>query len=66
VPSLQRTISLDRTNTYKNAWHIITSTWINDELRYSEKLGDEADSTKFIQAVKTWHQMLLSKQGEAS
>ena len=66
IPSLQRTISLDRTDSYKNAWKTIASVWINDELRYSDKLGDAAGSTKFIEAVKTWHQLLLSKQGESS
>ncbi|MCY7283448.1 MAG: hypothetical protein LH679_08375 [Cyanobacteria bacterium CAN_BIN43] len=66
IPSLQRTVSLDRTGSYKNAWDTIASVWINDELRYSDRSGDEADSTKFIEAVKTWHQLLLSKQGEAS
>lgn len=66
IPSLQRTISLDRTGNYRNAWNTIVSTWVNDELRYSDKLGEELDSTKFIEAVKTWHQLLLSKQGEAS
>lgn len=66
IPSLQRTISLDRTGNYRNAWNTIVSIWINDELRYSDKLGEELDSTKFLGAVKTWHQLLLSKQGEAS
>lgn len=66
IPSLQRTISLDRTDKYRNAWTTITLAWINDELRYSDKLGDESNSTKFIEAVKMWHQLLLSKQGEAS
>ncbi len=66
IPSLQRTIELDRTGSYRNAWNIITSTWINDELRYSDKLGDELKSTKFIEAVKKWHQLILNKQGEAS
>ncbi len=66
IPSLQRTISLDRTGSYRNAWNIIASVWINDELRYSDRLGDESDSTKFIEAVKTWYQLLLNKQGEAS
>ena len=66
APSLQNKISLDRTGLYKNAWHIITSMWINDELRYSDKLGDEVDSTKFIKAVETWHQLLLTQQGESS
>lgn len=66
IPSLQRTISLDRTGNYRNAWNTIVSVWVNDELRYSDKLGDELDSTKFIEAVKMWHQLLLSKQGKAS
>ena len=65
IPSLQRIITLDRTNRYKDAWKTIALLWINDELRYSDKLGDEADSTKFIEAVKAWHQLLLDKQGEA-
>lgn len=64
IPSLQRTINLDRTGSYKNAWKTITSTWINDELRYSDKLGDELESTNFIQAVKKWHEQILREQGE--
>jgi hypothetical protein len=64
--SLQRTIQLDRTGKLKDAWNIIASTWINDELRYSEKLGDELKSEKFIEAVKIWHKVLLDKQGQSS
>jgi len=64
--SLQRTIELDRTGKLRDTWKTIVSVWINDELRYSDKLGEELDSTNFIEAVKTWHQLLLSKQGEAS
>jgi hypothetical protein len=66
VPSLGRTVSLDRTGSYRNAWITITLMWKNDKLRYSDSLGDESDSAKFIEAVKTWHQLLLNKQGEAS
>lgn len=66
IPSLQRTLSLDRTGKYKDAWNTVASVWINDELRYSDKLGDELDSSKFIESVRIWHQLLLSKQGEAS
>lgn len=66
IPSLKRAITLDRTGSYKNTWNTITATWTNDELRYSDKVGDESDSTKFIEAVKKWHQILLNKQGEAS
>ncbi|HEY9893729.1 MAG TPA: hypothetical protein V6D37_18420 [Candidatus Sericytochromatia bacterium] len=63
---IQRAIELDRTGAYKEAWNLILSVWRNDELRYSDKTGDEESSKKFIQAVKTWHQFLLDKQGEAS
>lgn len=37
VPSLQRTIMLDRTGSYRTAWNTIASVWINDELRYSDR-----------------------------
>lgn len=66
IPSLQREISLDRTGSYKKAWHTIILVWRNDELRYSEKLGDKSDSAKFIEAIKKWHRLLLEKQGESS
>jgi hypothetical protein len=66
IPSLRRTISLDRTGKYKDAWRVIESTWVNGELRYSDKSGNKSDSTQFIEAVKMWHQLLLDKQGEAS
>lgn len=64
--NLHRTMELDRTGKLKDTWNTIASVWISDELRYSDKLGEELDSTKFIEALKTWHQLLLSKQGEAS
>jgi len=66
LPSLERTISLDKTGTYKEAWNTVAELWRNDELRYSDKLGNEAESTKFIEAVKELHQLLLIKQGETS
>jgi hypothetical protein len=66
LPSLERTISLDKTGTYKEAWNTVAALWRNDELRYSDKLGNEAESTKFIEAVKKLHQLLLIKQGETS
>lgn len=65
ISSLQRTISLDRTGSYRNTWNTIALGWRNDELRYSDKLGNESESVKFIEAVKKWHQLLLNKQGEA-
>lgn len=66
LASLQRTISLDRTNSYKDAWNTITSLWRNDELRYSDKLGDEKDSRRFLDAVEKLHQFILEKQGKSS
>ncbi|KST69923.1 hypothetical protein [Mastigocoleus testarum] len=66
LPKLQRAIALDRTNVYRNAWNTVSSLWRNDELRYSEKMGDEIESQRFIQAVKTLHGLLMSQQGETS
>jgi hypothetical protein len=40
--------------------------WDNDELRYSDKLGDEKDSEEFIAAVKILHTFFLARQNEAS
>ncbi len=65
VESLKRAIKLDRSNTYKEAWKTISS-WRNDELRYSDKLGNEAESIRFIKAVEQLHRFILFKQGEAS
>jgi hypothetical protein len=64
LPILQRTIKLDRTGIYKQAWNLVSSVWRNDELRYSDKVGDEENSKKFIEAVQTLHRFLLDKQGE--
>ncbi len=66
LPVIQRTIKLDRTGTYKQAWNLVSSVWRNDELRYSDKIGDEESSKKFIEAVRTLHRFLLDKQGELS
>jgi len=64
LPSVQRAITLDRTNTYKPAWNIVSSLWRNDELRYSDKMGDEQDSDRFIKAVEKLQRFLLDKQNE--
>lgn len=66
LPEIQRAIKLDRTNVYDNAWKTVSSLWRNDELRYSEKLGDEAESKRFIEAVKLLHQFFLTRQNEVS
>lgn len=66
VDSVKRLISLDRTNGYREAWNKIVSQWRNDELRYSNKLGNEKDSKRFIEAVQKIHRLLLDKQGETS
>ena len=62
--SLKRSIQLDRTNKYQEAWNTITKLWRNDELRYSDKQGNEEESQRFIEAVKLLHRFLLEKQGE--
>ncbi|MEA5513927.1 hypothetical protein [Nodularia sp. UHCC 0506] len=63
---VQRSIKLDRTGTYKRAWNLVSSVWRNDELRYSDKAGDEKSSKEFIEAVKILHTFFLAKQDEAS
>jgi hypothetical protein len=66
LPQIQRAIQLDRTNNYKNAWDTISNLWRNDELRYSEKIGDEKDSKSFIEAVQLLHDFILRQQSETS
>lgn len=66
LPLIQRAIQLDRTGKYKEAWNLVTFIWRNDELRYSDKLGDEETSNKFIKAVQLLHTFFLDKQGEIS
>lgn len=66
VPALQRAIELDRTNRYRDAWNTVSSIWRNDSLRYSEKMGDEKESQRFIQAITLLYQFILAQQGETS
>ncbi len=66
LPVVQRAITLDRTNGYQDAWNTVSLLWRNDELRYSERTGDEQESKRFIQAVQLLHQFILAQQGEAS
>ncbi|QSV62361.1 MAG: hypothetical protein HEQ26_05935 [Dolichospermum sp. DL01] len=63
---IEKSIQLDRSGIYKAAWKLVSSMWDNDELRYSDKLGDEEDSKKFIAAVKILHTFFLARQNEAS
>lgn len=66
LDKVQRAIALDRTNGYQDAWNTVSSLWRNDELRYSERMGDEEDSRRFIHAVQLLHQFFLAQQNEAS
>ena len=66
LPVLQRTIQLDRTNTFKEAWKLVLSEWRHDELRYSDKVGDQGNSKQFIEAVQILHRFLLARQDETS
>lgn len=60
---VQRAIALDRSEDYKKAWDTVSTLWRNAELRYSEDLGKEKDSDRFIEAVKKLHGLFLRKQG---
>ncbi|MGL5197153.1 MAG: hypothetical protein ACRC8Y_26485 [Chroococcales cyanobacterium] len=64
VKSIENAILLDRTGSYKTAWNMVASLWRSDELRYSDKLGNEQECTKFLDAVKKIHLFILSQQGE--
>jgi len=66
VPALQRAIELDRTNRYRDAWNTVSGIWRNDSLRYSDKIGDEQESQRFIKAIKVLHRFILDQQGETS
>ena len=66
TPAIQRAITLDRSGKYREAWNIITSRWQKDELRYWDRLGDEDDSKRFMNAVKLLHTFILNQQGESS
>lgn len=66
APRLYKDINLDRTGKYKNSWTTITSLWKHDQLRYSDKVGEEVETKKFIEAVKQIHNLILRQQGEAS
>jgi hypothetical protein len=63
---VQRSIDLDRSGIYKRAWNLVSSVWRNDELRYSNRDGDEKTSQEFIKAVKILHTFFLAKQDETS
>ncbi|MGD1809172.1 hypothetical protein ACP6PL_27565 [Dapis sp. BLCC M126] len=66
LPNIQKVIESQKgNNSYRQAWITVTSLWRNDELRYSNKKGDETEANKFLDAVKILHRYLLSKQGES-
>jgi len=66
ISEVQRVIETDRTNTYKPAWSLIRQMWQKDELRYWDKVGNQQDSERFINALQLLHRFLLAQQGEAS
>ncbi|MBD2292990.1 hypothetical protein H6G06_05705 [Anabaena sphaerica FACHB-251] len=66
LESIKRSMPLDRSGTYQQAWNLVSSRWRNDELRYSNRDGDEKSSQEFIEAVKILHTFFLAKQNEAS
>ncbi|NEP05052.1 MAG: HEPN domain-containing protein, partial [Okeania sp. SIO4D6] len=45
LPNIQRVIEYpQRNNPYRQAWITVTSSWKNDELRYSNRMGDETEA----------------------
>lgn len=66
ISPLERFIATDRSGQYKNAWNTITSLWQHDELRYSDKLGNEEECKRFLDAVKLLYRYILVEQREAS
>lgn len=64
VESIKKAIALDRTKSYEDEWNTVSSLWRSDELRYSDKVGQEQECKKFLDAVKKLHQFILSQQGE--
>ncbi|MDJ0518305.1 MAG: hypothetical protein QNJ74_19315 [Trichodesmium sp. MO_231.B1] len=65
LPNIQRVIAQPGNNPYREAWNTVTSLWQNDKLRYSNKMGDETEANKFIDAVKKLHKYLLREQEES-
>jgi len=64
LPVIQRTISLDRTGKYKEAWNIVTSLWHKDVLRYWDRVGNRQDGERFMSAMQMLHNFILRQQGE--
>lgn len=44
---------------YKNAWSVITQSWRKDELRYWDKLENNASSERFLASVKKMYELIL-------
>jgi hypothetical protein len=66
LPSLQRSIMLERTGIYKNAWYTITRLWQQDGLRYYDKVGSEHECQSFMTAIAVMHAFILREQRGAS
>jgi hypothetical protein len=64
LPVIQRTITLDRTGRYKEAWNIVTSLWHKDILRYWDRVGNRQDGERFMSAMQMLHNFILGQQGE--
>jgi hypothetical protein len=64
LPVIQRTITLDRTGRYKDAWNIVTSLWHKDVLRYRDSVSNRQDGERFMSAMQMLHNFILGQQGE--
>jgi hypothetical protein len=66
LPEVQRSIEMDRTGGYKDAWKYICDVWNTNHLRYWDKQGEQQAGEKFLAAVKKLHRHILDQQGEIS
>jgi hypothetical protein len=65
LPMLQKAIKYGYNGKYQNAWNTITTFWQKDKLRYYNKIGNEDDSKRFIDAVRMIYGIILSHRGES-
>jgi hypothetical protein len=53
--------ALDRSGHVHEAWKTVVKLWDKDGLRYGDKVGQQSDSKRFIEAVKVLHDFILMR-----
>lgn len=53
--------ALDHAGNVNEAWKTVVKLWDKDGLRYGDKVGQESDSKRFIEAVKVLHDFILER-----